>query len=1149
MHLRTLLSCCFTSLSLLILAQAPTSFTSYGVGGGGALFAPSINPANDNEYYVGCDMSELFHTTDFGSTNTCVPHYTTQGGHYSAVQFTNSNVRYSIDYASGAPGYVPIPVKSADAGATWTTMAGNPDNTEECFSINADYSNPNRVLISYYGAIYYSSNGGTSFTSIYSATNSSNGVHVAGVFFDDNNIFIGTNEGLIVSTNGGTSFAKSTVMGIPATQGMFSFAGAKSGGTTRLLCLTGTAANIYVGYTANDYYGFVKGVYTIDWGALSWSSKTTGINLNADYMMFVGMAKNDINTMYLAGSKNAEPAVMKTTNAGTQWSHVMTTASNGNIKTGWCGSGGDRGWSYAECPFGFTVAPNNSSKILFTDFGFVHKSSDGGTNWQQAYLSDADQNPAGSNTPKYKSYHSSGLENTTCWQVVWGDANTLMAGFSDIKGVRSTDGGSTFGFNYTGHGANSMYRIAQHPNGTWYAGTSNIHDMYQSTRLADAQLDAADAQGKVIMSTDKGATWTDVKNFGHPVFWVALDPNNATRAYASVIHSSQGGIYVTNNLNSGASSTWTKLSNPPRTQGHPASIIVLNDGKVLCTYSGRRASAFTNSSGCFLYNPANSTWSDVSHSGMYYWTKDVVLDPSDASQNTWYVCVFSGWGGAPNGLGGLYKTTNRGSSWTKLTGSQFDRVTSITFNPNNNKEAYLTTEVQGLWISSNMDQATPTWTMVNSYPFRQPERVFFNPYNQNEIWVTSFGNGLRMGNSLKTYTIAATAGTGGSINPSGVVTVDYLDSSKFTITPAQGFIIDSIIVDGSYVGKQSSYTFYQVMANHTIRAVFAAIPTYSITASSDMNGTITPSGTVSVLDIDSAAFTYQANPGYHLDSVIVDNVFLGTPASYTFYNVMANHTIRVVFAENSVNQMTIVASAGPGGSISPKGNVGVPMHGSQSFSITPDAGYLIDSVLVDEVFIGTPSVYNFPMVMSDRTIRAVFAENLPDSFLIVASAGPNGTISPADSTYYLPGTDAGFFFTADAHYLIDSVFVDGAFIGSPANYLFQNVNETHTIHVVFKQDFTDVSENASALSNWNIYPNPAKDKLRIELNLNQSAQVAVVLINALGQQFELIPTEEMGSGLTALTIDLYGYKMAAGIYTACLRSGPDISTKRISITN
>ena len=40
-------------------SQAPVdTFLPRGIGGGGALFFPTINPANDNEFYVSCDMSE-----------------------------------------------------------------------------------------------------------------------------------------------------------------------------------------------------------------------------------------------------------------------------------------------------------------------------------------------------------------------------------------------------------------------------------------------------------------------------------------------------------------------------------------------------------------------------------------------------------------------------------------------------------------------------------------------------------------------------------------------------------------------------------------------------------------------------------------------------------------------------------------------------------------------------------------------------------------------------------------------------------------------------------------------------------------------------------------------------------------------------------
>ena len=747
-------------LSVVLFSQ-PANFISKGVGGGGALFALSINPANNNEYYVACDMGELFHTTNYGASYNQVNFQQLIGGHHSKVCYTStSGLLYSISYAKD----MVRPVRSTDNGITWLPLSGNPDDTEETFSIDVDYNNPLRVIISYYSTIYFSNNGGSSFTSIHTAASSAGNV-VGGVFFEGNNIYIGTNDGVLVSTNSGSSWSIAPITGLPANERIWSFAGAKTGSLTRFFCITADVNDLYVGVVGYDYYNFPKGVYAVNYGTGNWIPKMTSINTATDFPMFVGMANNCVDTVYLAGSNsNGVPDVLKTTDAGSNWSHVFNTASNQNIATGWSGQGGDRGWGYGECPFALAVAPNNVNKLIFGDFGFVHKTSDAGISWQQAYVNATGQHVAGANTPTNQSYQSCGLENTTCWQVHWTSASSMFSCFSDIKGIRSTDSGNSWSFNYTGHAANTMYRIAQHPtNGTLYAATSNIHDMYQSTRLQDAILDANDANGKIIYSTNNGQTWQDLKVFNHPVFWMTLDPNNPNRAYASVIHynagAGMGGVYMTNDLQNLSTSSWTLLPSPPRTEKHPASIVVLNDGKMVCTYSGRRTStAFTASSGVFVYDPLLNSWTDVSHTGMHYWTKDIVIDPNDASQNTWYVGVFSGWGGAPNGLGGLYKTINRGTSWTKLTNASIiDRVTSCTFNPNDPDQIYMTTETNGLWISNNINASSPAFSLVSSYPFQQPERVFFNPYNANEVWVTSFGNGMKMGTvSTATTTVSVT---------------------------------------------------------------------------------------------------------------------------------------------------------------------------------------------------------------------------------------------------------------------------------------------------------------------------------------------------------------------------------------------------------
>ncbi len=74
--------------------------------------------------------------------------------------------------------------------------------------------------------------------------------------------------------------------------------------------------------------------------------------------------------------------------------------------------------------------------------------------------------------------------------------------------------------------------------------------------------------------------------------------------------------------------------------------------------------------------------------------------------------------------------------------------------------------------------------------------------------------------TTSSHTISAYAGYGGTVSPSGSVSVASGSSKAFTITPKTGFSIRYVLVDGVNVGAVSSYTFSNVTANHTIRAYF-----------------------------------------------------------------------------------------------------------------------------------------------------------------------------------------------------------------------------------------------------------------------------------------------------------------------------------------
>ncbi len=73
---------------------------------------------------------------------------------------------------------------------------------------------------------------------------------------------------------------------------------------------------------------------------------------------------------------------------------------------------------------------------------------------------------------------------------------------------------------------------------------------------------------------------------------------------------------------------------------------------------------------------------------------------------------------------------------------------------------------------------------------------------------------------INSFIINSSAGSGGTISPSGSVSVAAGASQTFTIKPLKKYSIENVVVDGISKGAVSSYTFSNVTANHTISVTF-----------------------------------------------------------------------------------------------------------------------------------------------------------------------------------------------------------------------------------------------------------------------------------------------------------------------------------------
>lgn len=296
--------------------------------------------------------------------------------------------------------------------------------------------------------------------------------------------------------------------------------------------------------------------------------------------------------------------------------------------------------------------------------------------------------------------------------------------------------------------------------------------------------------------------------------------------------------------------------------------------------------------------------------------------------------------------------------------------------------------------------------------------------------------------AINTFAITATADANGLISPNGATLVTYGASQAYTITPNTGYHITGVTVDGASVGVVNSYIFNNVIATHTITASFA-INTYTITATSGTNGSISPNGATVANYGSSQSYAVTPNTGYHVTTVLVDGASAGAVTSYTFSSITSDHNISASFA---INTYTVTASAADHGLISPPGATTVNYGGSQTYTITPVTGYHVMNVLVDGSFVGPLVTYPFSNITSDHTISASFVIN---TYTITPTAGDHGKISPFTATTINYGDSQTFTITPAGAYRIANVLVDGTSAGALSSYTFTNITGDHTIEVVF----------------------------------------------------------------------------------------------------
>jgi len=342
--------------------------------------------------------------------------------------------------------------------------------------------------------------------------------------------------------------------------------------------------------------------------------------------------------------------------------------------------------------------------------------------------------------------------------------------------------------------------------------------------------------------------------------------------------------------------------------------------------------------------------------------------------------------------------------------------------------------------------------------------------------------------AINTYnvTVLANPTEGGTVSGGGT----FNHGANVTVTATK---------TGDYTFEKWSWAGGETISNPYTFTVTADI---TLTASFTLPGTILVTTVVNPAGAGEVTGGGQKPEGSEFTLTAIPN------AAYNFVNwtwaggssttnpyVFTPTTNITVTANFEMKTYTITASVdGGNGTISPAGGTTVNHGGNLTYTITPNSGYKILDVLVDDV--SDPDAvasgsYTFTNVTSDHTIVARFIDITSVIYTITATVGDGeGIITPSGEIQVAEGGSQTFTMTPATGWKIDLVLIDGINDDNAVEsgtYTFTNVNDDHTITVIFTfEDSIDLNK----VSTLSVYPNPTNGKLFI----NSKSQINTVKV-------------------------------------------------------
>ena len=352
--------------------------------------------------------------------------------------------------------------------------------------------------------------------------------------------------------------------------------------------------------------------------------------------------------------------------------------------------------------------------------------------------------------------------------------------------------------------------------------------------------------------------------------------------------------------------------------------------------------------------------------------------------------------------------------------------------------------------------------------------------------------------------VTASAGEGGAIDPAGQTLVKKGTSKTFTVTPAQGYEIVNVNVDGTDLGPISYYTFQRVGVDHTISATFQkAQPSgdvvlfdndfESVTGESfpfhgwSLKG-VNPNGYTwkqqtywnwkDVNDTKHAYISDDWNGGAQDEYLISPAVNLtGKEATLSF-----DYGYGYYGAQNKTYTATVEVSTDGGQTWTALWNFFDSYNGEKSGVVSGrkelaiPAQYAVDGVQFAFHYVN-PTHETGPLAVDNVKLTAPGGSS--DTVTLTTTANEGGSVAPAGQTSYAPGASAEITFTPDPGYQLASVKVNGRTVDVTDGAYTLVMDQSYAVSaafekipdvpvVMFQNDFEDVAGDSFPFHGWTV---------------------------------------------------------------------------------